>query len=131
MIPNVVYIIDDDEIYQFTLKKTLEINKLTEKLLVFSDGEKGIDFIKANLENKEILPDIIFLDINMPVMGGFQFMEEYLKIKPRIDKKIIIYMISSSIDIADKNRANNIADISDFLIKPIKTNELKGLLEIK
>ncbi len=130
MIPNVVYIIDDDEIYQFTLKKTLEINKLTEKLLVFSDGEKGIDFIKANLENKEILPDIIFLDINMPVMGGFQFMEEYLKIKPRIDKKIIIYMISSSIDVADKNRANNIADISDFLIKPIKTSELKGLLEI-
>ncbi|NLP59104.1 response regulator [Lutibacter sp. B1] len=75
--PYVICIVDDDEIYQFTITKIIELNNLAEKTIVFSDGEEALDFITENFDNGKKLPDIIFLDINMPIMDGFQFIEEY------------------------------------------------------
>ena len=129
MKPYVICIIDDDDIYQFTMKKTLELNKMARKLLVFSDGEEAIEFMHDNLGNKSELPDVIFLDINMPIMDGFQFMEEYAKLKPIVVKKIIIYMVTSSVDEADITRANKIGEISDYIIKPIKAEQLKDIID--
>ena len=82
-----------------------------------------------NLDNEPEYPDVIFLDIDMPVMDGFQFMEEFIKIKPRIGKSITIYMVSSSIDPVDIERANNISAISDYIIKPIGLVRLKEIME--
>ena len=65
----------------------------------------------------------------MPIMDGFQFMEEYTKLKPRVGKKIIIYMISSSVNPADIERAKKISEISDYLIKPIAAGKLANLLK--
>lgn len=129
MKPYVICIIDDDDIYKFTMKKTLELNKLAHKILAFSDGEEAIEFMNDNLGNKAELPDIIFLDINMPIMDGFQFMEEYVKIKPRVGKKIIIYMVTSSVDNHDIERAEKISEISDYIIKPITSEGLKEIIE--
>ena len=82
----------------------------------------------ANLLNDTELPDVIFLDINMPIMDGFQFMEEYVKIKPELNKKITIYMVSSSVDAVDIERAKSISDISDYIIKPIEPKQLKKIM---
>ena len=126
--PFVICIVDDDDIYKFTMRKTIEIHKLARKVLIFSDGEEAIEFMMDNLGNKQDLPDVIFLDINMPIMDGFQFMEEYVKIKPRVGKIITIYMVSSSVDNADIEKANKISEISDYLIKPIKASELNDII---
>ncbi|EPR70725.1 two-component response regulator [Winogradskyella psychrotolerans RS-3] len=64
----------------------------------------------------------------MPIMDGFQFMEEYVKIKPKLSKKITIYMVSSSVDPVDIERAKNISDISDYIIKPIKAGQLQEIM---
>jgi len=77
-------IVDDDLIYRFTMVKTLESIKLPMDIMVFSDGEKAINFMLDNLDNEPEYPDVIFLDIDMPVMDGFQFMEEFIKIKLHI-----------------------------------------------
>ncbi|NJB72401.1 CheY-like chemotaxis protein [Saonia flava] len=127
--PFIISIVDDDDIYQFTIARTIKTHGLARKILTFSDGEKALDFMLENIGNNDDLPDIIFLDINMPVMDGFQFMEEYVKIKPRVGKKITIYMVSSSVDPADIERANKIGDISDYIIKPIQPGELLGIVE--
>ncbi|MEP2669526.1 MAG: response regulator [Cyclobacteriaceae bacterium] len=127
--PLVISIVDDDEIYQFTIKKTLDLLKLTKKILMFSDGEEAIDFLHKNIEDNQTLPDIIFLDINMPVMDGFEFMEEFIKLKPRTDKKIIVYMVSSSVDPADLERAEKISEISDYIIKPIEVEQVLSIVE--
>ena len=124
-----ICIIDDDDIYQYTITKILQSLKLNKKIIAFSDGEEALDFLIANLYNDDELPDVIFLDINMPIMDGFQFMEEYVKIKPNVGKKITIYMVSSSVDPADIQRAKNISDISDYIIKPIKSGELRTLIQ--
>ncbi len=124
----ILCIVDDDDIYKYSIKRTLKNKELTKKILTFSNGEEAIDFMIKNLNENENLPDIIFLDINMPIMDGFQFMEEYVKIKPRVGKVILIYMVSSSIDTNDIKRAKNISEVSDYLVKPISPNELTELL---
>lgn len=126
--PFIICIVDDDEIYKFTMKKIIEINKLAKKLLIFSDGEEAINFMIDNVANSIDLPDVIFLDINMPIMDGFQFMEEYVKLKPTVGKKITIYMVTSSVDSADIDRAKSISEISDYIIKPIKSDDLIAII---
>ncbi|WP_055448939.1 response regulator [Lacinutrix mariniflava] len=121
-------IVDDDDIYQFTMKKTIESLNLAKSIIAFSDGEEALNFMIENLNKDDELPDIILLDINMPIMDGFQFMEEYIKIKPNLGKKITIYMVSSSVDIADIERAKRISDISDYIIKPIKKGKLQSII---
>tara|TARA_R110002050_G_scaffold74772_6_gene160366 strand:+ start:148929 stop:149351 length:423 start_codon:yes stop_codon:yes gene_type:complete len=127
--PYNICIVDDDDIYQYTIVKILKSFSLGKKIISFEDGEEALFFMMDNLNNEKELPDIIFLDINMPVMDGFQFMEEYVKIKPKLNKKIIIYMVSSSVDPVDIKRAKNISDISDYIIKPVKPGELKLIME--
>ncbi|SIQ10515.1 response regulator [Maribacter ulvicola] len=121
-------IVDDDSIYRYTMVKTLESTQLPMEIMTFSDGEEAIDFMLDNLDEDSVFPDVIFLDIDMPVMDGFQFMEEYIKIKPRVGKKITIYMVSSSLDPVDITRANNISAISDYIVKPIGLGKLKEIM---
>jgi CheY-like chemotaxis protein len=121
-------IVDDDDIYQFTIKKTIKSLNVAKSIIAFSDGEEALNFMIENLNNDEELPDVILLDINMPIMDGFQFMEEYIKIKPKLGKKITIYMVSSSVDTSDIERAKKISEVSDYIIKPIKENQLTTIL---
>lgn len=124
-----VSIIDDDDIYKFTVIRALKEYKPSQKILVFSDGEETIIYLTKNLGKGEVLPDIIFLDINMPIMDGFQFMEEYVKIKPRVGKEITIYMISSSVRPEDMDKAKAISEISDYIVKPITSGKLAEILQ--
>ncbi len=124
-----VCIIDDDDIYQYTMSINLKSIESVSNVTAFNDGLEGINFLTENLKSQEELPDVIFLDINMPVMDGFQFMEEYIKIKSEVKKKIIIHMISSSVDPVDIETSKQIEDISDYLIKPIRLEQLKTILE--
>lgn len=123
-----ICVIDDDDIYQFTITKILSSIKMNKKILLFSDGEEALDFMIDNLYSDSELPDVIFLDINMPIMDGFQFMEEYVKLKPKLNKEITIYMVSSSVDPVDIAKAKSISDISDYIIKPIEVKQLKAIM---
>ncbi len=124
-----ICIIDDDDIYKFTVVKTLELLEFEKNIKVFADGEEALEFLVENLNKDNELPDVIFLDINMPIMDGYQFMEEYVKIKSKLGKKTVIYMVSSSVDPVDIEKAKRISDISDYIIKPIEPGKLKSIME--
>ena len=124
-----VCVIDDDKIYIYGLKKLITIKELSPNLMEFYNGKEAIDFL-INPENQNQLPDIIFLDINMPVMDGWGFMESFVKIKPQLGKKITIYMVSSSINQDDINRAKGISDVTDYVIKPIPQDTLVELFKV-
>ena len=128
--PFVICIIDDDKIYQFAFSRIIKMNVLPNETLIFSDGEEALQFLTDNIEQTERLPDIIFLDINMPVMDGWQFLDEYVAIKPRIGKIITIYMVSSSVDPVDLERAQKINEISEYFVKPILPNKLQEIMKI-
>lgn len=124
----VICIVDDDDVYQYTVTRALKSDSLAKKILVFSDGEEALDFLTDNIANKPILPDVIFLDVNMPIMDGWQFLEEYVKIKPRVGKQITIYMVTSSVDPVDVDRAKKFSEISDYLVKPIQPDQIRELV---
>jgi CheY-like chemotaxis protein len=124
-----ICIVDDDEVYKFFVKKVLEIKELADNVLTFPDGEEAYNYIKENKGNPDLLPDIIFLDINMPIMDGFLFIEEYTKLKHEINKEIVIYMVTSSIDLIDLERSKKYTEIKDFITKPISAEVLEKIIK--
>ncbi|MFN0048575.1 MAG: response regulator [Cytophagales bacterium] len=114
-----VCIIDDDDIYQFTASIEIKKTQLVDKIIVFSNGEQAIDFFKLEINNATNLPDIIFLDVNMPVMDGWQFLDEFILFKDILPKTVLIYMVSSSVDERDISRANRIKEVTGYMLKPI------------
>lgn len=123
-----VCIVDDDDIYQFTTTILLRKTELVNKIVVFSNGLKAIDFLKEEMGNKENIPDILLLDVNMPVMDGWEFLEEYLLIRSRLPKSVVIYMVSSSVDERDVLRAKSISALSGYLVKPISSENLMDII---
>lgn len=122
-----ICLIDDDQIYTFGFKKLINLKGFNSKVINFRDGEQAIMWIKTRL-NSALLPDIIFLDINMPNMDGWEFMKEFAEIKSQLGKKITIYMLSSSIDLNDIYRAKNILDVEDYIFKPVNGHQLTEIL---
>ena len=123
-----ICVIDDDKAYKYIFTRGIKKTDLPVDTLAFSDGEEAISFFVGNINNSEGLPDIVFLDINMPIMNGWEFLEEYAKLKSNINKDITIYMVSSSLDPADINKAKEISDISDYLVKPILPEALLKII---
>lgn len=124
-----ICVIDDDDIYQFLLRKELKHTNMVESIHVFTNGKQAIAFFQDNSGNSSTLPDVIFLDINMPIMNGWQFLDEFQKIKHKIDKKITIYMVSSSFDNRDVVKSKEYAEVTDYIIKPVKRSNLISVLE--
>jgi len=124
-------IIDDDKIYVNLVRKIIEIKKLSENLLIFKNGLEALEYFKIILTNmtEEKLPDIIFLDLNMPVMDGWEFLGEFIKIKNNFHKKITLYVVSSSIDPRDLERAKSFNLVTDYLIKPIELKKFEQIFD--
>jgi len=125
----IIGIIDDDTIYHFILTSIINKNKLAESILSFLDGEKAIQYLTENKMNNEKIPDVLFLDVNMPIMDGWMFIEEYARIKTDITKKTVVFMLSSSANRIDIERADKISEISNYIIKPINLEEVKIIFD--
>lgn len=122
-------IVDDNDIFVFLTTKIIEQTNLVDLIKVFGNGLDAINFLKENKNNVDALPDIILLDLNMPIMNGWQFLEKYNKLNPTIGKKITIYICSSSISPDDITRAKTISEVSDYIIKPITKDKLIDLIK--
>ncbi|HVD99234.1 MAG TPA: response regulator [Cytophagaceae bacterium] len=126
---SVVCLIDDDEVYQFIFRRQVEISNLASQILIFPNGQKGFDYLKNALKDPGSLPKYIFLDINMPIMDGWQFLEEFSAIKNELTEDIHIYLVTSSIDERDIEKANKISDVKEYLIKPISEHKILQVFE--
>lgn len=120
----IIWIIDDDAIYQKIIEKLILKSGVFSAHSSFSNGKEAIETLKNIVNDNDNIPDIILLDINMPVMDGWEFMEEIKMIKSKISKQIIFYIVSSSIAIEDKNKSKTYKDISGYITKPISVDEL-------
>jgi two-component system, chemotaxis family, chemotaxis protein CheY len=124
----VVAVVDDDKIFQFTASKTITATGLAKKVLQFENGEDALAYLKDNYNDAERLPDYIFLDINMPFMDGWMFLDDYSALKG-LAKSITIFMLSSSIDPRDVARATNNEHVAEYVVKPVTKEKFQGLLE--
>lgn len=122
-------LVDDDDVFVFLTTRLLEKHKLVDFIKIFDNGYDALVFIKENLGNIEALPDIILLDLSMPIMDGWQFLDEFVKINPKIGKKITVFICSSSISPDDVARAKSINAVSDFIIKPMTKDKLIEIIK--
>lgn len=123
-----ICIIDDDELYKLLLKKTINNLKGKTEVISYANGQEAIHGLLENKSNPSKLPDTILLDINMPVMDGWEFMEEYLSIQEEFSKSMVIYIASSSIAHQDIEKSKTYKEISGYLIKPIVKSTVASLL---
>jgi len=112
-------IIDDDQIYQLVMKRTIEHTGMIKSIMQFYDGEEAISYFKQNHDITPELPELILLDINMPFMNGWQFLDEFIKIDFKQDYKSTIFIVSSSSTIEDLNKAKEYSVLSGYHVKPI------------
>lgn len=123
---DLVCIVEDDPMHLFITKKYIELSGFVEKILICKNGKEAYNTLKAMFLNSEKLPQIIFLDLNMPIWDGWQFLDEFTKIP--IDQKVTIYILTSSNNEADIKRAEQYSITSNYLIKPINQSQLKSIL---
>ncbi|MEP2279298.1 response regulator [Maribacter sp.] len=121
--PNIL-LIDDDELYLYLMEKT--IHQLSNELVVstFTDGEQAVEYISQCTDEKVELPEVIFLDINMPFLDGWGFLNEFKKLKPKIMNSINIYMVSSSMRDSDIKRASHFEELTGYVVKPVNKVQL-------
>lgn len=121
-----ICVIDDDLIYHYTIRKEIEFTKVAEKAIFFGNGETAIRFFNQIIVDgdTEAIPEIILLDLNMPVMDGWEFISHFALVKPKLGKKVVVYMVSSSVDSRDYQRAKAISQVSDYIVKPITGRQL-------
>ena len=98
------------------------------RFLWFKDGEEALAYMDDNVERAEHLPDILIVDINMPFLDGWQFLEAFNALRERMAKPIDIYMVSSSNDDRDMQRARSTAGVRDYVEKPITKEKLALIL---
>ncbi len=122
-----ILIIDDDEINNFIAAKL--IDKIPPKAIVNTclNGQEGIDYIKSKLNDQDEFPDIIFLDINMPLMNGWEFLDEYELLKDSVTKRVIINMLSSSVYNDDIVKAETYSTVNRFISKPLTVDKIRDL----
>ncbi len=125
----IIAVVDDDTIYRRTVQKLLQSTELIENVLVFENGYFILDYLQ-NKENEQQLPDIILLDINMPQMDGWAFLDAYEKLKSKLPKSIKIFMVSSSSSREDIDKAKAYTAVTSYISKPFSKKDLFQVLSL-
>ena len=123
---NCILLIDDDHedcyFHQIVIRKM----DITDSIQIAGNGLEALAFLR---KENQVIPELIFLDINMPRMNGWEFLEAYCKLGVSRKAKVIIMMLTTSLNPADMERAKNIKEITGFETKPLTPEMLRKILE--
>jgi CheY-like chemotaxis protein len=131
---NSVLLIDDDEPTNYYTQMIVEESGCTGHIKVAQGGQEALDYLsntskQGNAENNYLRPDLIFLDINMPAMDGWEFLDQYKKLNKERHGKVIVVMLTTSLNPDDKTKANEMPEISGFESKPLTEEKLDKILK--
>jgi len=122
-------IIDDDPIYIYGTKRIIEELDFCDKLIEYHNGQDAIDGMAQMVKEGKDIPSMIFLDLNMPVMNGWDFLEEFINIPYNNKEDVTIYIISSSIDPRDLVKVKDYNIVHNYVLKPVSPDELRTMIE--
>lgn len=121
-------VIDDDDINIFIIKKIVEKTGYEVDMVAKTNGQLAIDYLTTCIGNKEELPQLVLIDINMPVLNGWEFLEAYEKLN--IVNKVEMYMLSSSVYENDIEKAKTYQTVKGFISKPLSIERLTELFKL-
>lgn len=123
-----ICIIDDDAIAVFGLKRSMQSIGISTDISVFENGHDAIENFHQQIKSELSLPSLLFIDLNMPVMDGWDFLEAFAKIHPEEKEMPTIFIMTSSVDAKDVEKAKAYNLEGHYLIKPVTSDVLKRIL---
>ena len=121
-----VMLVDDSRVDSFINCKILELNAITSNVSVFDEAAKALEFLKSSLN----IPDLIFLDIYMPSMTGFDFLEEFESLSQHIKDKCKVILLSSAFDTLEMQKLKRFNWISGYIVKPLTYESLEEITSV-
>lgn len=122
-----VCIIDDDSIFIYGAKRLMKETNFCENLTVFNNGQDALESFHDILKAGEELPFILFLDINMPIMTGWEFLDSFIEIVGRTNATVSVYIMSSSVDPRDLDQVLNYPIVKGYILKPLTPKDLQKI----
>ncbi len=126
---NCILLIDDDEPTNFIHERVIKKLDCAEKVISLLSAEDALKYLQIKNGDNYPCPDLIFLDINMPGMDGWEFLEEYQKLGSHQRGRIVVVMLTTSVNPDDEEKAHQLSGISGFRIKPLTREVLQEILE--
>jgi CheY-like chemotaxis protein len=128
---NCVLLIDDDEPTNFLNQIIIESSGCAGQVRAMQSGEEALHYLMHTCHADQTFPrpDLIFLDINMPAMNGWEFLEKYRRLNGECKSKIVVVMLTTSLFSEDRLRVKEIPEISTFENKPLTEEKLEGILK--
>jgi CheY-like chemotaxis protein len=121
---DLVMLVDDNDTDNFISKRIIEITKFSNRVEVKNSGKSALDYLRENQNNIDNLPNIVFLDINMPIVDGFVFLYEFDKFNELVKNKCKIIILSSSDNKRDIDKIVNNNHVIKFITKPLTESAL-------
>ena len=118
-----IFLIDDDRLSILVTKTLLELEGATRDITAFLDASEALDVLHTSSAIR--MPDVILLDLNMPVMDGWDFLDAVASLDPKLNKKCKIYILTSSLDTSDANRVKDYPIVAGFIHKPLKSEDIR------
>ncbi|MCU0389871.1 MAG: response regulator [Thermoflexibacter sp.] len=124
---DLVMLVDDNDTDNFISKRIIELTKFAKRTEIKNSGKSALQYLESEQNNDINLPDLIFLDINMPIVDGFVFLYEFERFPDNIKKKCKVIILSSSDNKRDIDKIVNNNYVIKFITKPLTDEVLKDL----
>jgi len=122
-----VFIIDDDPIHQRIAQIMIAKHELFDVYNSYTEAELALEYLRESVNTSD-LPDVILLDLNMPVVDGWDFLEAFEKFQSALGKDIRIFIVTSSVDEKDKIRSQTFPFVKGFISKPLSPDIIRSTL---
>ena len=125
-----IFVIDDYSINLKVAQMTIKRHGFFVTITTYSEAQFALEDLVNHRNNKTLLPDVILLDLHMPVMNGWEFLDKFKEISPCLAKDIEIYILSSSVDIREIQRSKQYSSVNDFLSKPLSIEMMHEIMTV-
>ena len=122
-----VMLVDDNDTDNFISRRIIELSNFSDSVIVKNSGQSALDYIEQHKSDFSSLPDLIFLDINMPIVDGFVFLYEFEKFPIQVKDKCKVVILSSSDNKRDIDKIVNNDYVIKFITKPLTSVSLEEL----
>jgi CheY-like chemotaxis protein len=122
-------VLDDNQIELFIIKKMLTKYKVFEDTIYSTDGKNILKFLEVNKLERNSLPELLFVDLNMPKLSGWHFLDRLKSFYSQLQKPICVYIITSSVDPRDIKRSDNYPFVKSYLIKPLTRETIEAIIQ--
>jgi CheY-like chemotaxis protein len=122
-----VFIVDDEPISNTIFEKLAGMCDFAETVVPFVSASDALDHLRQRQTDKIPVPDIIFLDIRMPIVNGWEFLDEFEQMDREYYRDTVVYMLTSSSEQSDINRAKNYRHVEDYIVKPLTLDRLEQI----